>query len=286
MKKLKTYLAGILAGILLFSSAGAVQAEPVTKTGNPSMVTLQTNRTYQQFDITGDGKADQISFKVKPTYSGLVSRQGYLKVYVNGKTALMLKDLYYKGDYTGIYEMKLCTVNPEDSFLFVRTKSGTDHYNFARLYRYKNGKLHQVLDLKKIYQNIFLYREFMDVKKVTDRGIVFQWYGQAGAAGALNWTTTLAWNGYKFYRPSRTCKVTEEERERTWTAQRSFSAYKTAALKKRVFLVKTGDSVKVTNVYNNSKRFFIRIVNQKGQAGWVPCPNEYSKYFKESVYVG
>lgn len=286
MKKLKTYFAGILAGILLFSSAGTAMAEPAAKTKNPSMMTLETNRTYQQFDITGDGKADRISFKLKPTYSGLVPRQGYLKVYVNEKTALTLKDRYYQGDYTGKYDVKLCTVNPEDIFLFVRAISCTDHCNFARLYRYKNGKLQQMLDLKKIYKKIFLYRESMDVKEVTDRGIVFRWYGQAGAVGALNWTTTMAWNGYKFYRPSKICRVTEEDRNRSWTAERTFSVYRTAALKTKVFFVKAGDKVKITHVYNNSKRLFVRVVNKKGQAGWVPCPNEYSKYFKEAVYVG
>lgn len=291
MKKLRRWFTGLLAAVILASApAGAseVSAAAVQNryTVNPGIATLQTNRTYNYYDVTGDGKTDMLTLESASYDSFSTGKQGYLKIYINGENAFTLDDPYYQGDATWKYDVKLCTLNNNEVFFFIRTCSETEYYNFCRLYHCENGTLKSVLNLKNTYKNIFHHRERMDVVNVTGNRIQVQWYGQLGAVGALNWMVNYRWDNGKFYRTSRTCPVLVNDKERDFTASKNFRTYTTAGLKQKAFDVKKGDALKVTQVYNNSKYAFVRVVNEKGKAGWLPCPNTHSPYFKEAMYVG
>lgn len=288
MKKLKMWLGGILTVLLLAGSflmpIEAAAAEGMVR--NPGVVSLAEGKKYTNLDATGDGRADSLLWETRREEGLFSSGRKTLEISINGRRAFRLKDPYYEGDATYRYEVKLCTLDRNNVLFFIRTISETEHYNFCRLFQYKNGKLKMVLDLKKIYKNIFHYRECIDVSSAGNGRIRFRWYGQVGVTGALNWNVTFVDSGGTLKRQGRTCPVLSKDRNKTWTASRSFRAYETARLSTTVFQVKLGDKVKVTSVYNDAKRLYIRIINQKGQAGWVPCPNDSSPYFRESIYVG
>lgn len=287
MKKLKRWLAGLFAGVMLAGIfAIPCRAETGRRVVNPDVVSLSQGREYTNLDATGDGKADSLFLESSRRQELFSQGRRYLEIFINGRRAFRLGDPYYRGDVTARYEVKLCTVSRSDILFFIRTVSETDHYNFCRLYRYGNGSLQEVLDLKNTYKNIFHYRESIDVVRAGNGRIRFLWYGQMGVTGALNWTVDYVKAGGMLKRPRRTCPVLPEEERKVWTASRGFRVYETAKLTRENFRVLTGEKVKITNVYNDTKRFYVRVVNQKGQAGWVPCPNDYSPYFKEAVYVG
>lgn len=286
MRKSGKWLTCLLAALMIMYVPGEAMAASGGRAMNPAMVTLQTDRVYDIYDVTGDGKADEVMVETAHYDSFGIGRQGYLKILVNGENAFTLEDPYYKGDATWRYDIKLCTMNTQEQFLFVRTCSETEYYNFCRLYSFQGGRFRPVLDLKNTYKNIFHHREKMDLVNVEGNRIQFQWYGQLGAAGALNWIVNYDYINGKFSRASRTSPLAESDKERSWTASRNFSVYRTAGLKEKVFQVKEGDSLKITHVYNNSQYAFIRVVNSDGTAGWVPCPNTHSPYFKEAVYAG
>lgn len=284
-KWIKKLTAGLLAGILAVSIP--VPAMAVERTaGNSGIVTLQTNRTYNSFDVTGDGKADKITLKSAYYDYYHTGKQGYLKIYINGKQVYNFTDPYYKGDATYKYQVKLCTLNPKDTFFFVRTQSETEYYNFCKIYKVEGGKFKAMLNLKKTYKDLFLHRERMELTGVSGDRLQFTWYGQMGAAGALNWKTTYELRNGKLYRISRTCPLVKSDQTREFTADKQFSVYKTSALKEKVFTAKKGDKLKITHVYNNSKYMFVRVVSKSGKAGWLPCPNNHSPYFKEAIYAG
>lgn len=286
MRKLKKLVAGLWAALMIMCLPGEIMAASGGTTVNPGMITLQANRIYDVYDVTGDGVADEMLVESEHYDYFSSGKQGYLNIFVNGKNAFTLEDPYYKGDATRQYDIKLCTMNSREPFLFVRTCSETEYYNFCRLYSFQSGRFRPVLNLKNTYKNIFHHREKMDLVNVEGNRIQFQWYGQLGAAGALNWTVSYDFVNGEFNRISRTSPVSGKDKERDWTASREFSAYSTAGLKDIAFQVKEGDNLKVTHVYNNSKYAFIRIINSAGTAGWVPCPNTHSPYFKEAVYAG
>lgn len=291
MKKLRRWFTGLLAAVILAAAPTAAKEVSAASaesryTVNPGIATLQTNCTYNYYDVTGDGKTDSLALEAASYDSFNTGKQGYLKIYINGENVFTLNDPYYKGDATWKYDVKLCTLNNSEVFFFIRTCSETGYYNFCRLYRYDNGSMKSVLNLKNTYKNVFHHRERMDVANVTGNRIQMQWYGQLGAVGALNWMVEYRWDSGKFYRTGRTCPVLPDEKERSFTASKSFRAYTTAALKQKAFTVHKGDILKVTQVYNNSKYAFVRLMNEKGKAGWIPCPNTHSPYFKEAMYVG
>lgn len=287
MKKLKRWLTGILAGIMLTGTLAApCNAMAGGRVTNPNVVSLSQGREYTNLDATGDGKADSLYLETRREEKLFSEGRNFLEISINGRRAFRLRDPYYKGDATDRYEVKLCTLSRSNVLFFVRTISETDHCNFCRLYRYRNGRFQPVLNLKDTYKNMFHYREYIDVSGAGRDRIQFRWYGQIGVTGALNWTVTYADVGGSLRRQGRTCPTLLEDRKKTWTAQRGFRVYETAKLAKEVFRVRPGDKVKVMHVYNDAKRLYVRIVNQKGQAGWVPCPNDSSPYFKESIYVG
>jgi hypothetical protein len=290
MKRMKTFLkkitAGFLAGVLMLAGAVPAMAAEGRKVSNPAIVTLKTNRTYTAYDVTGDGISDKVTLKSAHYDYYTTGKQGYLKIYINDKLAYNFKDPYYEGDATYQYEVKLCTLDSENVFFFVRTRSEVEYYYFCKLYRYQDGKLKAALNLVNTYKNIFLHREKMDLVKVTGNRIQFEWYGQLGATGALQWNVIYELQNGTFKRTSRSCSVIKSQRDRTWTASRKFSVYKSAAMQEKVFTVKKGDTLKITHVYNNSKYAFVRVMNEDGKTGWIRCPNTAVSYFSEAIYAG
>lgn len=286
MKKIQRWIAGVLAGILIFSlSSESCYAGAGGYARNPDMITLRSGIEYGNFDVTGDGKADRLLLRTTRPGGFFGSDRACLQIYINKTKVFDFTDPYYLGDTTYSFEVKLCTLNSEKIFFFIRTVSAEGFYNFCRLYECKNGSLALVADLKNIYKDLFHKRECMDVKAVEKNNIQFCWKGQLGAVGELEWLVNFACAGSTLELTGRTCQVVSENTGGYWTASREFSVYQTCGLEKEWFRVCKGEKVKITSICNDFQRFYIKIQKENGMNGWVPCPNNEALYFEEAVYL-
>lgn len=285
MKKIQKLISGVLAGALISGlcsvSCFAGSGELVR---NPDMITLRSGVEYSSFDVTGDKRADRLLLRTTEPNGFLGIDRTDLQIYINGSKVFDFSDPYYRGDITSYYEVKLCTLNPEKIFFFIRTVSAEGFYNFCRLYEYKNGRLELVVDLKNVYEDLFHKRECMDVKAVGNDNIQFCWKGQLGAVGELEWIVNFACIGSMLEMTGRTCQVNAEIMSTYWTAARDFMVYQTCGLEKEWFNVHKGEEVKITSICNDAQRFYIKIEKKNGMNGWVPCPNNETLYFEEASY--
>lgn len=286
MKKKKRWITGFLTGMLLsVQLTGTCYAGFLKNVTNPDLITLRSGVEYSGFDVTGDGKTDKVMVKNRSGSGLFTASQNGLQIYINGTEVFDFSDPYYRGDVTSHFEVKLCTVASDKIYFFIRTESEKGYYNFCRLYECKNGRMQMVLDLKKVYENLFHYRERIEVSSVGNNSIWFQWYGQLGAVGGLNWTVKYVCTGNCLRPAGSVCPVLCEEAEKLRTAARDFSVYATCSLNEEYFRVNSGEKVKITCVYNDSERFYIQMENPQGLVGWMPCPNNEVPYFEEAFYV-
>ncbi len=160
---LKKMLVTILATALVMATPVGVMARG---TSQPAKVNLAVNRTYKQYDVTGDKKAD-IFYTRKSMTSNV---NNHLKVYVNKKLAL---NCNIRDDQGGCYETVLCTMN-SGTFLSIRFESNMgDEQMMHKLYQYKNGKFMPVFNIQnKLISNISM--SGTSVKSVSGNKIVLR----------------------------------------------------------------------------------------------------------------
>ncbi len=160
---LKKMLVTILATALVMATPVGVMARG---TSQPAKVNLAVNRTYKQYDVTGDKKAD-IFYTRKSMTSNV---NNHLKVYVNKKLAL---NCNIRDDQGGRYETVLCTMN-SGTFLSIRFESNMgDEQMMHKLYQYKNGKFMPVFNIQnKLISNISM--SGTSVKSVSGNKIVLR----------------------------------------------------------------------------------------------------------------
>ena len=156
-------LVTILATALVMATPVGVMARG---TSQPAKVNLAVNRTYKQYDVTGDKKAD-IFYTRKSMTSNV---NNHLKVYVNKKLAL---NCNIRDDQGGRYETVLCTMN-SGTFLSIRFESNmNDKQMMHKLYQYKNGKFMPVFNIQnKLISNISM--SGTSVKSVSGNKIVLR----------------------------------------------------------------------------------------------------------------
>ena len=160
---LKKMLVTTLATALVMVTPVGVMARG---TSQPTKVNLAVNRTYKQYDVTGDKKAD-IFYTRKSMTSNV---NNHLKVYVNKKLAL---NCNIRDDQGGRYETVLCTMN-SGIFLSIRFESNMgDKQMMHKLYQYKNGRFIPVFNIQnKLISNISM--SGTSVKSVSGNKIVLR----------------------------------------------------------------------------------------------------------------
>lgn len=287
MDRVRRWIAGFTAGVCLagLSALPCNAALLQQSLGSPDVLSLRPGMEYTNFDVTGDGICDHLLVSLGEQGRFWGQDRNRLKISINGINAFGIEDPYYRGDVTARYDVKLCTVGRGKVFFFIRTLSQGEYSNFCRLYEYTNGKLELALDLKDVYRNAGHYREYIDVAGTGKDGIIFQWYSQLGACGGLNWLVEFTYSGNSLRLVRRICPVAKEEALKQWTASREFAVYATCSLQQERLRVKKGDTVKITDVFEEDGRFYLRLKNTEGIVGWIPCPHEQSPYFGEALYT-
>ena len=250
-----------------------------------SVITLQDGK-YTRYDITNDGKKDVIQLKKAGAESDWYTSY---KVYINGKCALTIKNLYY---YSA--NAQLMRLSNNKSYLFIHLAGDNDD-GPSNIYRYKKGKLVKVVDLIKPIDEIMGGHCTAEIKSVKGKKIYVSMnlmsYGLAGmeyeavykykAGNLVSQSKEHRILGYCSYPKHTNLGIY------TLTSTRSMQLYKNAALKQKSVKVKAATKMKVKRCYISGKKISFYVETSNGKKGWFKSPKSArEKLFKEIMYAG
>lgn len=263
----------------------------ITVKNKPSsyMVNLEFNKTYKNYDITGDKKSDAI--KIKPQkYSGDRYKYGdKIFVYINGKRLILSMK------YGECFRMKIKLVKLNNKvFLFVNGYAENDWDAWQILYEYKKGKLVKAYDFKRINAK-YGYHPEATITKVTNNKIYVRHFLVSNSLGCLEFNNVYQYKNGKISRTSNISNV-------SWSGvnQKSYKKVKYGYMKKTKTIytsptsnkkkgtIKKGTKVKPIKVYMTDKKMYILLKTKSGKTGWVKgSKNIYEEpLMDECLFVG
>ena len=255
MKKSKKFLlmCMFLMGLMIFSAL-PVQAAA------PKMYTLQTGKTYKQYDITGNGKKDKLKIvPVKGTYDFWKR----LDIYVNDKKACSVSKNFLS------MSARIITLSNGRSFLCLRGEMENDISVFHGLYQYRSGKIQQVVNFINT-----TYGRPVDEAAIYLNGnsITVRTEAMSYSLGYCTTEFTYKYQNGSLLRTSNYGKYTRlnaaDQRTGLFTAAQNLQTYTTPTSGKKEFVIRKKSAVKVLNCWTAGNKMCIR-VKCGSKIGWI-----------------
>lgn len=253
-----------------------------------SVISLQTGTTYQEYDITGDGKADTLL--MKDTGKEYDSYKAF-KVYVNGKCALTAKGR--KNHYFSYYDStaKLVSINNGTIYLYVHLGEENDDGS-TDLYTYQNGKLKKALNLIKPIKYMG-FHSGADIHEVNGDRIVVWMESMSYGLAHVKFEAVYQYKEGKLVLQSQTHPIIEYyNMKRTvmgktkLTTSGKMQLYQTKKLKKKSRMLAKGAKVYVTKCYVSGKKVSFCVKTADGKTGWFRSKYSVNPPFQEIGYAG
>lgn len=278
-QKTGNQVCSICGAVKAGSKKPSEEAPKETSRETPAAVTagyheLKRNQTYK-YDLDGDGKKESVQIK-----AGKWEYDRYYEayVYVNGKKKLTVKDKY------GFYKTgaDLITMSKKKVFLHLCTMGDNDDGENA-IFRYKNGKMKQCIDLNTLGRHVSL-------DKTTENKIKLACIYTSSAIGYFTYECNLIYKNGKLVPEKKPCKIldysaTTNSNKPYLTAKDKIRLYKSYHTKQKSFVLKKGQKVKVLNYYSNGKTQMFQVKTTSGKTGWLLAPVDYQELFEEAYGV-
>ncbi len=242
-------------------------------------ISIVHNQTYKSYDLTGDGKQDQLQFvclEVTEEFGDEVYGTKWA-VLVNGKTMLTF-------DSEGMFclEGTLYQVDAERNYIFLKQCLNTnDDIEGAALYRFEDGYLRKELDLYDwVTRNINVFHCYIDVTNVTGRYLTVQCANQFNATAYLRWEMNYEYNAaddsWEAFDEVYLLRYDNglEYKAIGMTANQKFEVYEDWTCEDRAFWVKKGDVVKLKQIRFYEGETYFNVEDEEGRTGWFPDPKE------------
>lgn len=265
MKKIKI----IITLFVLALCAGVFsQKDSVLASDEAERIELKEGKTYSQYDITGDGKKDDlIVSRYKDEWDDGIYNQyddyDGVRVYLNGERVYQKET----GDVwilSNLYVLKNGTI-----YLEIRAYGESDILEVGKLLQYKSGKMVAVLDLVRKQGS-------GSIEKIENDSITVS-YGECYLTLGLayfKYTYTYKEGKWQESKYGKILKVVTRPEEYVWTSTKklkvkiSFTAYKAVNSNKKAVKVKAGDTVKILKCYVYKNNVYFQI-SCDGKKGWI-----------------
>lgn len=216
-------------------------------------VSITQAYTYQ-YDITGDGQADELQFY---TYGeGDICTD--LDIYVNDKLAYSILDEFFYDVYA-----KYITLENGKKFLYV-SLLGYDDDCVTSLYQYKNGKLKKVINFNTPFSK---YSYHFGINSISVKGntITVKNYGQFYSTAYTEITQKYTYKNGKFVMSaSGAVDLANSKSNCKLITAKKLSVYKSPTAKKATATIPKNKKVKVAGYkIVNGKMFFKLSYNKK-----------------------
>ncbi len=281
----RSYTKKIMLGMVLILAVLFAAPRPVE--AKASAKKLSVDKTYTNYDMTGDKKAD--TFRIAGDaidYGSYKDYKGYT-VYLNGKK--VLSETGYIIDFT-IYRLEL---KNGKVFLAIVPASDNGDVFGAAIYQYKSGKLKKLLNL----YNMKKIGNHNNVSKISVSGntIRVKHGVMSYSLGNIGFSLDYQYKGGKLVQKSTQAKLTDTRikylKQSYWTAKRSMKLLNKVGGKKIATIAK-GKKMKIDKIYLNAKhtKIYLHVKVKGGRSGWVKGLTKYPGYdrelFKEVMYAG
>lgn len=229
-----------------FISDNTVYAAQTAQNVLDETIEVGSSKTFKQYDVTGDGKADTLKIK-----AGKKS----VEVYVNSKKAYTKKTKIFESVTACLY-----TLDGKKPMLALNS----DWYSqlYSTLLQYKSGKFVQQINMSN--ERGFAFGR--DLKITADKITVN--YQEQYCIGNATFAYTYTKKGSKWNCAKYGKFVPESSSESGITAIKNFPVYTSVNLKKKAFTVKNGTNVTVEKCRAYKGKLYIQLA-YKGKNGWI-----------------
>ncbi len=283
---MKTFLKNALAALVLLIAAMFLAA-PVTAQAKASNIKLDVNRTYKQYDFTGDQKPDKFRFSTA-SYNAYAFKS--YQVSLNGKKALPeINGNFYS------FEIRRLELNNKKIYLAIIPVTDNGDILGAAIYQYNGGKFNRVVDLNDMFK--IGYHNNAKILKVTGNKITVEHSVMSYALGLISFRLDYQYKNGKLVQATTKPKLTDFRlkyiKKAYWTANYAMTALKSPG-GKRVATLKKGQKAKIDRIYLNAKhnKIYLHVKIKGGKSGWVKGWTEDSSrssstgMFAEVQYAG
>lgn len=273
----------VAAIMMMFLFAVVLFWKPNDVSAAARQVRLRANRTYKNYDITGNKKKDSI--RVKTT-------QNSIALVVNGRTVYSTKaeQLGY-----GEADIRYCQFANGKPFLFIRGY-GINAMTMSRILYYRSGKI-TAINMGGYFRN---FGSIYDISgfRVSGNAFYVVFHSMPYSTGVTflkpykfvcSKKGAIVRAAYTFdvERFSHAWNSTSGERE--FKAARNLTVYTNNSMKKKAYTIKKGQKVSIDKIYYNGKVMMLR-TKYKGKYGWLKAltKSQYPKYkqFADTAFAG
>lgn len=248
----------------------------------PSFKTLCTYNTKARFsykvDMTGDGKADTLAFKIGAQQSNATQR---ILIQMNGTRVLLGTVPYSYG-----YDIQYIALTNKAQFLYIHGKGDSNMPGLHTVFRYDASKKRLV---KALNLGTYLGTAGL-VTKVTSSTISMSNGCMPRSVGRISWTFVFKYNTSKgIFTLSRPTAAVKSAVVATWNdgydyyfkksryvASKSFSTYTSVSMKQKAYTVAVKDVLQMTKIGFYKKGLYIQFKNKAGKAGWIHAYQAYN----------
>ena len=256
------------------------------KASQKNNISLKTNVTYKNYDVTSDGKADSFKVQFKP--------RKYLRFYVNGKKvySASAKDIFK-------IDIELSTLKNKKNFIHLKKIFYYDDLVQSDIFlTYSKGKFIKSTDVRSHMNGYDSLRNESFVQKVGADYIRVREQAFLYGVGIVQYYIDYKCSGSKLIPTSNTYNLTYKHPnpyfsnvKNIWTVKNTLhmQSEETADF----FRVPCNDQCKIYKLRyskdGESAMRFCKLISSSGKL-YMPsllyCPNSYCEaYFKESIYV-
>ncbi len=286
--KANYFTKGLAAAVFLLA-VGLFIATPASAEAKTANNLLNVNKTYTQYDVTGDKKADKLL--ISAAWDEQARMYHGCNVFINGKKAYSCNASPYLYAYS-IEARRLKLDNGKVYLALIPTVDNSDIPG-AAIYQYKKGKLKKAIDLDSMSK----IGNHNSVKKIVVSGnkIGVTYSEMSYSLGLISFRLDYQYKKGKMTQRTTKPKLIETsqsyQKKTYWTASQTMDVLKSPGGKK-VATLKPGKKVKIDKIYLNVKhtKIYLHVKIKGGKFGWIKgltkFPGEDAILFKEVVYAG
>lgn len=277
------------AAAVFLLAAGLFIALPASADAKTSNKLLEVNKTYHQYDVTGDKKADTLLIS-SPWDEEYQMHHG-CSVFINGKKVLS------RGSSSSFYaysiEVRRLQLDNGKVYLAIIPTVDNGDIPGAAIYQYKGGKLKKAIDLNSMSK--IGYHNSVSKIVVSKNKIGVTYSEMSHSLGYISFRLDYQYKKGAMVQTTTKPKLLETglkfQNKSYWTANRKMNVLKSPGGKKLTVL-KPGRKVKIDRLYLNTKhnRIYLHVKIKGGKSGWIKgltkYPGEDAVLFKEVIYAG
>lgn len=250
---------------LVLLTAAIFLAAPVTVQAKASSVRLNVNRTYEQYDLTGDGKADRL--KVSSDRLDRYTYRDY-RIHLNGKKALSVA--------TGrlVFDLKIERLQLDNKKIYLAIIPVSDNGDVpgAAIYQCKGGRFSKAADLNDMSK--IGYHNSVRIIKAAGNKITVEHSVMSYALGSISFRLDYQYKNGKLVQVTTKPKLTDfylkHIKKAYWTSNYTLPVLRSLG-GKRVATLKKGQKAKIDRICLNAKhnKIYLHVKIKGGRSGWV-----------------